>query len=122
MSPSMLSTRLRLTMSGRGERDLDIVMPMSFFDRARGLLGRGLLGAGRGMLFERCASVHCIGMTRSIDVVFAARDGQILKCVPALRPFGAAACRGAYYVLELDAGGVERLGVSRGDRIELLPK
>ena len=120
MSSAMPSGRLRLFMPAGSEQDLDVVMPMSFLARARGLLGRGPLGPGQGMLFERCASVYCFGMMRRIDVIFAARSGEILRCVSALRPFGVAACRGAYYVLELDAGSIERLGVGIGDRLEML--
>ncbi len=98
---------------------LEVVIPKSFLARARGLLGRDRLGLSRGMLFERCGSVHCFGMTRAIDVVFASRAGNILKCVPLLQPYRFAMCRGAYYVLELDAGGIAGIGIGLSDRLEL---
>jgi uncharacterized protein len=122
MSLSLESKTLNVLSPDGARTVLEVLIPKSFLARARGLLGRERLGLSRGMLFERCASVHCFGMTRPIDVVFASRAGDILKCVPLLQPYRLALCLGAYYVLELDAGGIAELGIGLSGRFELAEK
>lgn len=112
---------LLLSHDGIESRRIAVICPDNFYARARGLIGRARLGSGRGMLFARCSSIHCLGMLRKIDVVFASPFGYVLKCVPGLSPFGMAWCKGAGYVLELDAGEVSSLGISPGDHLALVP-
>ncbi len=87
--------------------------------RLRGLLGRPPLRAGEGLLLRPCASVHTCFMPAPLEVVFLARDGEVLRVVPRLRPWRAAACRAAYAVLELPPGTCARAGVGPGDRLDL---
>lgn len=83
--------------------------------RLRGLLGRPPLRRGEGLLLDPCASVHTLGLRGPIDVVFLGARGDVLRVVPALRPWRLAACRGARRVLELPPGTCARLGVEPGD-------
>jgi uncharacterized membrane protein (UPF0127 family) len=54
-----------------------------------------------------------------IDVVFIARDGEVVKVVPALKPWRTAGARGARSALELAAGEAGRRGIEPGTRLDL---
>lgn len=87
--------------------------------RMAGLLGRRELAPGEGMWFEPASSIHTAFMRFAIDVIFLDREGVVLRCVPAMRPFRVAAQRGARAAVELPAGTIERSGVSAGDRLTM---
>jgi uncharacterized protein len=87
--------------------------------RMRGLLGRRGLESGEGLLLRPAPSVHTFFMRFAIDVVFLARDGEVVKVVHRLRPWRTAAARGARAVLELPAGEAERRGIHPGIRLDL---
>jgi uncharacterized protein len=82
-------------------------------ERAHGLLGATEVGEGRGLLL-RGRQVHTIGMSFPIDTVHLGADGRILR-IRTLRPWrlGPMVLR-ARWVLELDAGAAERLGLRPG--------
>jgi len=85
--------------------------------RARGLLGRGGLDRGEGILLQPTFSIHTFFMRFAIDVVFLDDDHRVLRVDANVRPWRLKACRGARSVLELAAGAAR--GLSVGDRIEL---
>jgi uncharacterized protein len=85
--------------------------------RMRGLLGRRALPSGEGILLKPASSVHMAFMRFPIDAVFLDRDLRIVKVAADLRPWRAAASRGAKSVLELRAGEAKRRGVTPGDRL-----
>jgi uncharacterized membrane protein (UPF0127 family) len=91
----------------------------SMFVRMRGLLGRKGLETGEGLLLRPAPSIHTFFMRFPIDVVFAARDGEVVKVVPALKPWRTAGARGAKSALELAAGEAERRGIHPGMRLDL---
>jgi uncharacterized membrane protein (UPF0127 family) len=87
--------------------------------RARGLLGRGSLGGGEGLLLRPASSIHTWFMRFPIDAVFLAEDGQVVRVSDDLRPWRFAGRRGARAVLELPSGECERRGLRAGDRLVL---
>ena len=89
--------------------------------RMRGLLGRGRLDRGDGILLRPTSSIHTFFMRFSIDAIFLDGDGRVLKVCENVRPWRVAACRGASATVELAAGDAGRSGVRPGDRIEALP-
>jgi uncharacterized protein len=91
----------------------------SFWTRLRGLLGRRELPTGEGLLLRPSPSVHTMFMRFPIDAVFVDRDLAVVGVSANLRPWRAAARRGAAAVLELSAGESERRGVEVGDRLAL---
>ena len=83
--------------------------------RTKGLLGRRALGEGEGLLLRRTWSIHTFFMRFPIDAVFLDREMRVVSLRPDLKPWRAAAKRGAKSVLELPAGECERRGVEVGD-------
>ena len=95
------------------------VVADGMFTRMRGLLGRRYLPPGEGILLSPAASVHTAFMRFPIDVVFVDRDLVVLKVVPELPAWRAAACRGARATFELAAGEAARRGVVPGAGLTL---
>jgi uncharacterized protein len=89
--------------------------------RRRGLLSRDLLPDGHGIVLAPCAAVHTFFMNFAIDVVFVARDGEVVKIVDALRPWRMAAAWRAFAALELSAGAARAARTVAGDRLRLEP-
>lgn len=89
----------------------------SAFRRLRGLLGRGDLPAGHGVLLRPAWSIHTAFMRFPIDVVFLDADQVVIKIVPRLPAFKTASARGAREVVELRAGECDRRGLALGDRV-----
>ena len=87
--------------------------------RMRGLLGRRGLESGEGLLLRPAPSVHTFFMRFAIDVVFLARDGEVLKVVPRLRPWRTTGARGAKAVVELASGEADRRGIHTGMRLDM---
>jgi uncharacterized membrane protein (UPF0127 family) len=88
--------------------------------RLKGLLGRTRLEEGEALLIRPTWSVHTFFMRFPIDVVFVDRGLRILAVEPNLRPWRAAARRGAHAVLELTAGESQRRRLEPGLTLRLV--
>lgn len=77
----------------------------TFFQRAKGLLGRRGLEKGTGMLILKCNCIHTCFMRFPIDAVFLDANGEIVKTVRGIRPWRFWIWGGwrARMVLELDS-------------------
>jgi uncharacterized membrane protein (UPF0127 family) len=109
----MTLTRYLLhTPSDPGGTVLDVEVPTTHRERARGLLGRSPVP----MLFERARSVHTFGMRDEIDVAFLDREHRVIRVttVPPRRIVWSVRAR---HVLEMPAGSSLR----RGDRLSTAP-
>ena len=87
--------------------------------RRRGLLGRTSLPAGTALIIAPCQSVHTFGMQFAIDVIYAARDGRIIKIRHAMPPGRISAAFSAFATIEMAAGTAEAAGIRAGDVLEL---
>ena len=83
--------------------------------RRRGLLGRSDLAPDTALIIAPCSAVHTLGMRFSIDVIFAGRDGRVLKIAHAVRPRRLAVSWGAFATIEMAAGEAGRHGLRAGD-------
>jgi uncharacterized membrane protein (UPF0127 family) len=88
--------------------------------RLRGLIGRGAMAAGEGLLLRPAPSIHTAFMRFPIDVLFLDNDLNVLKVVEALKPWRTAAARRARATLELPAGELAEREVEVGDRLGIL--
>jgi uncharacterized membrane protein (UPF0127 family) len=91
---------------------IDVLVPTTQRERARGLLGRRPVP----MLFERARSVHTFGMRQEIVVAFLDRHHRVIRVttVPPRRIVWSVRAR---HVLEMPAGSSLR----RGDRLSTTP-
>ncbi|HLJ61582.1 MAG TPA: DUF192 domain-containing protein [bacterium] len=87
------------------------------WSRVRGWIGRRA-AAGDALWLVPCAWVHTVGMRCTIDVVFCARDGTVVRVVTDVRPGRVVRAAGAAVTCELPAGGAA--GVRPGDHLHLV--
>lgn len=92
----------------------------SWWQRLRGLLGVRRFDHPDGLLIPRCSSVHSIGMSIPIDLLYLDQEFEVVKAVSEFKPwrisFGG---RRAKQTLELPAGVLERAQIERGQRLEV---
>ncbi len=98
--------------------------------RFMGLMGRPSLPEGAGLWLSGTNGIHMTFMRFPIDAVFLghpiATEGgaqEVLSVHPGLRPWVGLVpiVRGAFGVLELPVGTIERTGTVPGDRVMLEP-
>jgi len=82
--------------------------------RRRGLahLDPGALPEGYALAFERCRSVHTIGMRFALDLVWLDAGGAVVRVDRAVRPRRLRTCLAARGVLEAAAGEGERFATA----------
>jgi uncharacterized membrane protein (UPF0127 family) len=90
--------------------------------RRRGLLGRDALESDQALVIAPTFAIHTFGMRFSIDVVFARRDGRVIKVVHGLRPGRIAWAPGAFAAVELSAGSARAVTAGQVLRLEPLPR
>src|SRR3972149_6817440 len=87
-----------------------------FWSRFWGLMGKGSLPEGQGLLLKPSNSIHTAFMRFAIDVVFVDREMKVVKVAPEMRPFRVAlAFGGAHSALELPAGAASQAQIEPGD-------
>lgn len=92
-----------------------------WIDRAVGLLKYRLMPQGVALVFPACNSVHTIGMRFAIDLVFVDRRWAVVRADSSIPPGRVIwPVRGAWAVVELAAGTVQRMGLAVGDRLKVL--
>jgi uncharacterized membrane protein (UPF0127 family) len=91
---------------------LEVEVPATHRQRARGLIGRPPVP----MLFERARSVHTFGMREAIDVAFLDRNLRVIR-VTTVPPHRIVWSMRARHVLELPPGSE----LQRGDRLATAP-
>ena len=90
-------------------------------DRNKGLLGRSSLADGSAMIIAPCTAVHTFFMQFPIDIAFVARSGKVRKVRHTVRPWRLAAAFGAFAVIELPAGTLQRIGTAVGNTLAVQP-
>jgi uncharacterized membrane protein (UPF0127 family)/CheY-like chemotaxis protein len=86
----------------------------------RGLMGRGTIERGEGMLLRPAPAIHTAFMRFPIDVLFLDDDFCVLSIVEEMRPWRTASNRKARAVLELAAGEIRERGIKPGNQLLLL--
>ncbi len=84
--------------------------------RLRGMIGRGPLEPGGGLLIDPCRGVHMYGMKQSLDVAFVDGRGAIVALYPELSPGARTPMHSAARrAVELPAGTLAGTGTEVGD-------
>ena len=91
--------------------------------RMRGLLGRKGLAPGEAIILRPGSSIHTLFMRFSLDVIFADREGKVVKVSRDVKPFRLVMGLGARDVIEMEAGALNGVNLAVGDRLtfEALP-
>jgi uncharacterized protein len=105
----------------RTGRPLAVSLEAAFDSEARrkGLLGRAGLPEGSALIIAPSNSIHTFFMRFPIDVVFASRDGEVLKICPAMGAWRLTATLRGFAAIELAAGTASRAGLQVGDRLRI---
>lgn len=91
-----------------------------WWSRLRGLLGVRRFEHPAGLLIPRCSSVHSLGMSIAIDVLYLDDEFEVVKAVGRFKPWRMSlGGRRAKQTLELPAGTIERTRIARGRRLEV---
>lgn len=69
------------------------------------------------MIIAPTNAIHTFFMKFPIDVIFAAKDGTIVKVRPALGPWGIAVALRGHAVIEMMAGTLNVAEIRKGDRV-----
>jgi uncharacterized protein len=85
--------------------------------RNRGLLGRTGLDPGVALVIAPSNAVHTFAMQFPIDIIFANREGVVVKTRSAVPKSRIAFALGGFAVIELAAGEIAKSGVRKGDRL-----
>ena len=85
--------------------------------RLRGLLGRGSLRQGEGIVLRPAWSIHTAFMRFPIDVIFLDENLEVVRIDADVRSWKALSHRGAREVVELPAGECKRRGLEVGNRV-----
>ena len=87
-----------------------------------GLLGRGSLAPGHGLLIRPSNGVHTLWMRFTIDVLLLDREYRVLAAYREMRPFRVTAINWkASSALELPSGTITATRTQLGDQLQLAP-
>jgi uncharacterized membrane protein (UPF0127 family) len=124
LAPLTRSTDSRQSLWAKGRAQPIATQLTPAFDsasRKRGLLGRASIGEDEAWIIAPCSAVHTFGMQFAIDLVFAGRDGHVIKIREAIGPNRISAAWGAFAVIELAVGTIARAGICVGDGLLIEP-
>lgn len=120
--------RLSIVRSDGVRVDLSVEVAVDAQQRREGLMRRSDLAPRHGMLFDfGAATVATMWMKDtplSLDMLFLDEHGQVVWLQSRTTPDSLAlisAPQQVRYVLEINAGEAQTLGISRGDRLLLSP-
>lgn len=75
--------------------------------RRQGLLAEAGLAAGEALIIAPSQAVHTFGMRFALDLVFADREGRVVKVREHVGPWRVAVAWRAFAVIELAAGALD---------------
>ena len=92
----------------------------TFWTRFLGLMGRTALRAGEGLVLKGDKSIHSFFMRFPIDVVYADREGRVVRLDTAMAPnrIGPIVPQTAF-ILELPVGVIQATGTRVGDQLSI---
>jgi len=100
-----------------------VFLATTFWQRLSGLLALPRLERGSGLWLEPCGSVHTLGLSYSIDVVFVDGNGRIGRIAHAVAPWRVAlAPASCCAVLEMPAGAARAQCLAEGNKLRLAPE
>ena len=99
----------------------DVELAVSFFERAKGLLGRKSLSPGQGLWIKPCNNIHTFFMKFTIDCVFLNKSNKIEKVFSQVKPFRVIGpVWKAYSVIEFSDGFIQKWDLKPGDQLHVV--
>jgi uncharacterized protein len=94
--------------------------PRTFVGRGIGLMFRGMLPAGHGMLIDPCNGIHMLFMRFPIDALFLDRIDRVKRVYHKVPPWYGVVWLvwGAEKVVELPAGTLDGIDLPVGEQME----
>lgn len=97
------------------------ILANNAWKRLVGLLNRRHLEPGEGLVLLPGGAIHMFFMRMAIDVIFADKEGNVLKTAANVKPWRMVmAPRHSRYTIELPVGVIEQSGTEPGDRLEMI--
>jgi len=97
----------------------DLRVAESVLERMRGLLGIKSLPEGSALCLPGCRAIHTFFMRFNLDVLFLDSAGVVLRFERDVKPWRILWCRGAFGVIEAQAGWLSACSFSVGDVVEI---
>lgn len=89
--------------------------------RMKGLLGSKSLAAGHGLWLRPCSSIHTVGMSFPIDVLFLDKHRKIVRAAAKIKPMRICwAPLATRSVLELPEGTIARYSIQAEEQVEFI--
>jgi len=112
---------VRIENASRGTQVADrAILANTPLKRLVGLLNRHHLEPGEGLVLVPGGAIHMFFMRMAIDVIFADKEGNVLKTAANVRPWRVVlAPRYGRYTIELPVGVIEASGTQPGDHLEI---
>ncbi len=112
---------MRIENASRGTQIADrAVLANTPWRRLVGLLNRRHLEPGEGLVLVPGGAIHMFFMRMAIDVIFADKEGNVLKAAVNVKPWRMVmAPRRSRYTIELPVGVIEASGTQPGDHLEI---
>ncbi|MFQ5895096.1 MAG: DUF192 domain-containing protein [Nitrospinota bacterium] len=110
-----------LNRTNRARLAEEVEVASRFWQRLRGLLGRGGLPGGGALWIVPCRSIHTWFMRFPIDVAFLDEGLRVRRTAARVPPFRVVRTPGARSVLELPAGRLEATGTREGHLLAFVP-
>ena len=112
---------MRIESALRGTQIADrAVLANSPLKRLVGLLNRRHLEPGEGLVLVPGGAIHMFFMRMAIDVIFADKEGNVLKTAANVKPWRMVmAPRHSRYTIELPVGVIEASGTQPGDHLDI---
>lgn len=99
----------------------NVEFAMSFFERAKGLLGRTHLSMNQALWIKPCNNIHTYFMKFTIDCVFLNKNNKIEKVFAGVKPFR---IKGpvwkAHSVIEFSEGFIQKWDLKPGDQLHVV--
>jgi hypothetical protein len=112
---------VRIENTSRGSQIADrAVLANTPWKRLVGLLNRRHLEPGEGLVLVPGGAIHMFFMRMAIDVIFADKEGNVLKTAVNVKPWRMVmAPRHSRYTIELPVGVIETSGTQPGDHLDI---
>jgi uncharacterized membrane protein (UPF0127 family) len=112
---------VRIENISRGSQIADrAILANNPWTRLIGLLNRRHLEPGEGLVLQPGGAIHMFFMRMAIDVIFADKEGNVLKTAANVKPWRMVmAPRRCRYTIELPVGVIDSSATEPGDHLDL---